>query len=192
MEKRRANFSNAVRLAGLLLALMGPVAWARVSVKLESDAQLTSLSGSERKFIKSGETIELSRDESYWLDSLSGGKILLLPLDASETLITLKPSDLSSDGGDARIGAAVSQVLSESKRIEQLLSQRRAQPAAVAADTLLRKYPNVAYLYFLKASSLLLLGNKPAAAEALKAGLALEPGNVEGRNMLDVIGGKRQ
>jgi predicted negative regulator of RcsB-dependent stress response len=73
--------------------------------------------------------------------------------------------------------------------IQKLLAAKNTDRALGLLDQLQGRFPALDYLNFMRASALVLKGDRKGATSALKKALATHPSNVEGQALLKALEG---
>ncbi|MEI7441696.1 MAG: hypothetical protein WCK43_08740 [bacterium] len=160
-------------------------------VKLSQDTFVTIGSGA-RNLQKKGETVELKDNSPILLESPGYIGMLIVPLkDAAAQLEpTLKPVDgWSGEVFEKIVNSKLNEIVQETNAIQILLSSGKGKEAFEKVDLLQKKYPQVTYLNFYRASALYVLGEKENVKNALKVALKDFPDQIEVRNFYKSLGG---
>lgn len=163
--------------------------------------QLSSPQKATVKFIESGLTVQLEPGQSLDVDLdgpaevHSGGRLpmILLPVQRSNSRIELASPALAEivEGlKQQEVSQLLSLLLSEIADIQDLIRRKRVNEAHEKVKSLETRYPQVGFLKFLRASTLLLKGQQEEARRLAEEALKAHPDYEEGRQFVQKLGGK--
>lgn len=159
------------------------------TVRFQDDVSVTDAAG-KTSAIKKGDPVVVE-DSPLHAESAGHVGVLIVPISSAPgvTEITLKPID---EFGGPRFNALLNKGLNEvvSKVIEaqKLLASGKARDALKVIEGVQEKNPDLTYLNFLKASCLVILGEKDRARTSLERALTDFPENEAGRALAASIG----
>lgn len=159
------------------------------TVRFQNDVNVTD-AGGKTNAVKKGDPVVVE-DSPLHAESAGYVGVLVVPMSSEPgvTEITLKPID---EFGGPRFNALLNKGLNEvvSKVIEaqKLLAAGKARDALKVIENVQEKNPDLTYLNFLKASCLVILGEKDRARTSLERALADFPENEAGRALAASIG----
>ncbi len=159
------------------------------TLRFQSDVNVTDAAG-KTNAVKKCDPIVV---ENSPLHAESAGHVGVLvvpiPSEPGVTEITLKPID--EFGGprfDALLNKGLNEVVSKVIEAQKLLASGKARDALKVIENVQQKNPELTYLNFLKASCLVILGEKDRARTSLERALADFPENEAGRALAASIG----
>lgn len=176
----------------LLLTTVCNFAFAKVQVEVSQDVTLLSFDGAVLTDIKAGEKKAVDLEQPVWVQSKSGLPMVFFPLKSQEQELKLDipPIDnfLSRDK-QFQIDHHLSSLLADFIRVQSMIRERKLDDAQSKLDAMMTVYADVKFLNFLKASLLVLKGEKTLAIKAVKEGLAAHPDFEEGKSLLKNLTG---
>ena len=160
-------------------------------IKLTQDTYVTIGSGS-KNLQKKGESVEVKDNNPVYLEA--PGYIGMLVVPVKDAVAQLEPSLKPIDGWSGEvfekiINSKINEIVQETNLVQILLSTGKGKEAFEKIDLLQKKYPQVTYLNFYRASALYVMGEKENVKNALKIALKDFPDHVEARNFYKSLGG---
>lgn len=179
----------------VVLTTLCGFAHAKTQMEVSQDVTLMGFDGSVVTDIKAGEKKVVELEQPVWVQSKSGLPMIFFPLKSEEQEVKLDipPIDnfLSRDK-QFQIDHHLSSLLADFIRVQAMIRERKLDDAQSKLDAMMAVYVDVKFLNFLKASLLVLKGEKTQAIRAVKEGLAAHPDFEEGKSLLkNLTGGDR-
>lgn len=174
----------------LLSFFCSTFSFAKVKVKVRSDAEVLSIKSGDRKTLKARD--EFTLDEPTWVVEKERVPVLIFPVSKDAVSIELNSPSTRRDGKEfsaLSVDQQLSDLLKQFVEIQKLVQTKNKEEALNKAYALKSKYPDVAFLNFLLASVLVVNGNKSDAERALERGLASHPEFQDGKVMLQKLRG---
>jgi tetratricopeptide (TPR) repeat protein len=165
-----------------------------VTIKLRTNENgyLLNLKLQTKKDIK-GEVDTDVQLESPAILKLDGRiPVLLIPVQQGNAEVKLNPPtfrEAAKETAQIEIGLIVSEIIEEIQVVQKDIQKKNYDKALFKIEELERKYPDVAFLDFIRGSVLFLEGKKSKARQALTRALEAHPNYQEGRDFLKAIGG---
>ena len=176
----------------LLLTTLCGFAQAKTQVEVSQDVTLMGFDGAVVTDIKAGEKKAVEIEQPVWVQSKSGLPMVFFPLKSEdqELKLDIPPIDnfLSRDK-QFQIDHHLSSLLADFIRVQALIRAKKLDDAQSKLDAMMTVYADVKFLNFLKASLLVLKGEKTQAVKAVKEGLAAHPDFEEGKSLLKSLTG---
>lgn len=189
------------RLAGIVIAsgfstlalLVGCTSHptAATNLVLSQDTYVTA-GKEERQPRRKGDSITLG-NEPLLLEAPGHIGLLIVPVNGAPSELTPKLIPTEDWAGEAfgkALRSQLSQIVTETNRIQILISRREGQQALERVEALQRQYPQIPYLQFLRASSLYVIGETEKAKVALEAGLKDLPDDANASKFYEFLGGR--
>jgi hypothetical protein len=166
---------------------------ARYEIVLHEEAYVTIMNG--KPVLKpAGVPLEFDQDElPLYIQKPGYLGIFVVPTNSqSEKIdVALQPFDVwASEWGQHYADRSLQDVLLETARVQQLFAANNPQAALDRIETLQAKYPKIHTLKFLKASCLILLGEKERAKVVLEDALRAWPNNRAGLDLFRSLTGR--
>jgi len=197
--RRKNNFYFVVTICAmsLMLSACGSTVVKDLRAPSESTISLADQawvkSGSEApQMLKKGETITVTT-EPVLIEAPGKIGVLVLPAGETKSVTQVQLRDIENWAGDAAQSYAatiLSDILVQVNEVQSMISRGRSRDALTKVKTLQAQYPRVAYLKFIEASCLIVLGDRKNARAVLEEALALYPNNAEAQNALRGLAGE--
>jgi thioredoxin-like negative regulator of GroEL len=152
------------------------------TLKFQDDVTVTQ-AGGNRTTVAKGEAMPMPNVPVH-VEAPGRVGVLVVPTSsaAGETLISLKPvEDWGGPQLNRLVNARLNEVLSRVVDAQKMLGSGRAKDALATIEDLQTRNPELTYLNFIKASCLVVLGERDRARSALDAALSAFPDNESGR-----------
>lgn len=159
-------------------------------LKFKDDVTVLEAGGSKSS-VKKGESIPLPA-QPINIESPGHIGLLVIPVTPAkgEVEISLKPvEEFGGSQFNRAVNSRLNEILSKVVDAQKLLASGKAREALGIIENLQEKNSELTYLNFLKASCLVVLGERSRAREALDAALASFPDNEAGKALLNQIDG---
>ena len=160
------------------------------SLSVDADSDVTQ--GEQKKTVKAGERFEINDTVPALVESSGKVPVIVLPLGSTKSEVKVTaPSvvDWPSALTQKRMDQNLSVLLNSIQEVEAKLKKNEAREALSMMDRLQSQFPELSYLNFLRASALVLNGQKKEALDSLNKALAAHPNNVRGQQMLSALKG---
>lgn len=171
-----------------------PLAFATVRVKSRSNSVIQFLQSKKTVELKRGQEVEVDLKEPAQVTSPDHIPIVLVPLNRGSDTVELDAptiKDKLDEVNQDEVNRQLSAALLEVAEIQSLIQKKKLQDAQVRLRALQKTYPKVKFLGFIKASLLLLNGNREEARAVAEDALKAHPDYEDGKLFLQSIGGKR-
>lgn len=158
-------------------------------IAIDQEAVITQ-QGERPITLKSGS--ELAVTEPTFIESPGHIGVLVIPGGGRPADVNVRLRPISTWAGDAldeKSDKILSDVVERVIEVQHTLARKDSRSGLVQINSLLRDYPRLAYLQFLRASCLLLTGDKPGAISALEIALKRFPGHSAGNNLYRTLVG---
>ncbi len=182
-------------LIGLAALSWSPSAFARKHIEIQVDQAVDAgpADGSRLKPYARGSSIPLPEKQPLWISSKGFVPVLLVPVDTDPNQrISVKLISVE-DWPPEKLQGILTQELARLSEavfeIQKLLAAKNTDRALGLLDQLQGRFPALDYLNFMRASALVLKGDRKGAIGALKKALATHPSNVEGQALLKALEG---
>jgi hypothetical protein len=182
-------------LIGLTALSWAPLASARKPLEVEVDQAVDAgpADGSRLRPYARGSSIPLPEKQPLWISSKGFVPVLLVPVDTDPNQrISVKLISVE-DWPPEKLQGILTQELARLSEavfeIQKLLAAKNTDRALGLLDQLQGRFPALDYLNFMRASALVLKGDRKGATSALKKALATHPSNVEGQALLKALEG---
>lgn len=144
------------------------------------------------KAVKQGDVIAVG-DAPVYLEAPGHIGLLVLPplTGTGDVKANLRPFDRW--GGavfEQRSNDVLAEVMDGLISAQRMMARDQAAAALSTVEGLIGKYPTISYLNFMKASCLVMLGQKNDAVAALEAALHAHPQHVQARSLYRGLAGK--
>ncbi len=162
--------SYRLEITALLLLAACSTAPREVEVLLEQDVLVTQAGESTPTAVKRGDLLKLSETLPALVESPGYVPVLVLPTQAGtqKASLRLKPlGDVASMPPDFWVG--IDHLFDDVVQIQKLLRDKKGREALTLTDDLVSRFPQVTKLRLLKASCLMVLGEKRAAAAVMES-----------------------
>ena len=193
-QGRRVKLSALAALAVLassaLFSACASTQGMKIVLKQDSVVYVGPDKGSAKK---RGENID-SENKPVLVESPGFASLYIIPLPGdvvgSEVDATLRPLDTWSDeASKKKINSLLNGVVTKMSEIQILMASGRSKEALLSIEQLSNSYPELTYLNFLRASCLVLVGEREKARAVLETALRDFPDNVEGRQLFKALRG---
>jgi tetratricopeptide (TPR) repeat protein len=165
---------------------------AHYQIELHEEAYVTVMNG-KPQLKPAGEVLDFDQDElPLYIQKPGYLGVFIVPTNAQSEKISvaLEPFDVwGSEWGQRHADRSLQEVLIETARVQHLFASNNPQAALDRIDALEAKYPKIHALKFLKASCLLLLGEKERAKFVLEEALRAWPNNRAGLDLFKSLTG---
>lgn len=165
------------------------------TLKFENPSSLIYTDSNEKKEFKAGEKLNLEKTtQPMMIFSEGRAPVVIVPVCQNSAELTVKNPDIKEWALpllQQEIDKELSTVMLSIKRIELNLKKRKFDLAQSQLNAVQEKYPNVAYFDFLRASLLLLTGDRTNALSALKKAMTVHPNDPAGQQLLKTLGGQK-
>jgi hypothetical protein len=144
------------------------------------------------KEVKKGETIAIT-DSAVYLEAPGHIGLLVLPPLSGQGEMTANLRPFDQWGGavfEKRSNDVLGDVMDGLVNAQKLMARDQAAAALTTVEGLISKYPTVSYLNFIKASCLVMLGQKSEAIAALESALHDHPQHAQARSLYRNLAGK--
>jgi len=118
--------------------------------------------------------------------------VLVVPTDSGDSVIKLNPpfeKEVSSKASQKDISFSVSQIMVGIESIQKSIQKKNYESANSQLEDLEKKFPDVAFLGFVRGSLDLIQGQKSKARKAVLHALESHPDYKEGQEFLKALGG---
>ncbi len=186
------TFVNARLSPRVFSVFQAPVASAETLLHVTDSTLLEFLKSKKANQLESNSTFSGDVSEPVLLSSPGKIPVLLIPLHASSSTVDISAPSLKSVIGElnqAEVSRLLSVVMVEVTGIQMLIRKRKLDEAKSKLSALQARYPEVAFLNFIRASLLFLEGNRVEAKSAVISGLKAHPDYEEGKRFLKEING---
>ena len=161
-------------------------------LKFQDDVTVSQTGGSKTS-IKKGDSMPLPT-APVQVEAPGRVGVLVIPAQpgSGEITISLKPvEDWGGPQLNRLVNARLNEVVARVVDAQKMLSLGRAKDALATIEDLQTRYPELTFLNFLKASCLIVLGERERAKTTLDAALDAFPDNEAGRALAASLSGRK-
>jgi hypothetical protein len=178
-----------------LILLPSLVISAPLTLQVNQVAKLTRVDGDKAVDLEANVPFVTDDKEPMFVKAKGKVPVLIIPQSSASqktvklSLVDVKdwPNRMTQDFLDQ----SLSELVETSVKIQSDLQMNKAVEALEKIEILQKKFPNLMYLNFFRASALVLQGKKSLAISSLKKALASHPTNEEGLKLLATLGDKQ-
>lgn len=165
----------------------------KVRLHSSDNATLIDLANQTKQEISGNNNTDIILSTPMQVDIKGHLPILLIPIKDGVTEVKLNPpsyKEAINTYGQKEMSNIVSEIFIDIQLIQKKIQTRDAAGAMSLITSLQNKYPNVAFLDFIRGSILFLQGQKSEARTAVKKALESHPDYEEGQKFLKSLGEK--
>jgi hypothetical protein len=167
---------------------------ADVTIKLPEDSvgQFVGPSKARVEF-KAGVASTVDLSEPLQITSATRIPIILVPIYSGHADINMdspQTKDALVNADQKAVSTLLSTLMANIADVQNLIQKKRYSEATSQLDLLRTKYPDVKFLEFIRASILLLQGNRSEAQKTTEDALKFHPDYLEGKRFLEKLKGK--
>lgn len=161
---------HRLEIIALLILAACSTAPREVEVMLEQDVMITRPGDSKPTPMKRGDLLKVAENSPSLVESPGHVPVLVLPTQTGtqSASLRLKPlGDVTAMPKD--FWAGIDGLFEDVVQVQKLLRDRKGREALTLSDDLIARYPQVSKLRLLKASCLMVLGEKRAAMAVMQS-----------------------
>lgn len=165
-----------------------------VTIKLRTNESgfILNLKSQTKKEIKGEVDTDVQIDSPAIIKLEGRIPVVLIPVQQGNAEVKLNPPtfrEAAKETAQKEISLIVSEIIEEIHVVQKEMQKKNYDKALYKIEELEKKYPDVAFLDFIRGSVLFLEGKKSKARQALTRALEAHPNYQEGRDFLKAIGG---
>lgn len=175
----------------IFVSLLVQAEEAQIKLRTNESGQLIDLNSQEKTEIKANVDADLKLSAPGMLRLDGRVPVLLIPIEKGSSEVKINPpsfKEAAADVGQKEVSYLVSEVMIGIQQVQKEIQRKNYDEALSKVDVLQKKYPNVAFIDFVRGSVLLLKGRKNEARKAVKRALEIHPNFQDGKDFLKSLG----